>query len=110
MVPATPPRRPWFRLQFSLRAVLVLMALVGIGLVIYRWPWERVLNFPLDKAEGFAIPLDSGLFHGALGPAPDFREEKAIPARVVTTFRRDWRGKPIAHGPHRYYVAGVLLE
>lgn len=33
----TSPRT--FRLQFSLRALLVLMALVGVGIVVYRRPW-----------------------------------------------------------------------
>jgi hypothetical protein len=29
------------RLQFSLRALLLLVTLVGLGLTYYRWPWEE---------------------------------------------------------------------
>jgi len=32
------------RLQFSLRALLVAMALVGVGIVVYRWPWTVEAN------------------------------------------------------------------
>ncbi|WP_254511779.1 hypothetical protein [Anatilimnocola floriformis] len=32
--------RSW-RFQFGLRALLLLMTVVGIGLTIYRWPWEE---------------------------------------------------------------------
>jgi hypothetical protein len=30
-----------FRLQFSLRMLLLLMAIIAIGLAIFRWPWEE---------------------------------------------------------------------
>ena len=29
------------RLQFSLRALLLLMAIVGAAIVVYRWPWTE---------------------------------------------------------------------
>jgi hypothetical protein len=32
------------RLQFSLRALLVAMALVGVAIVVYRWPWTVVVE------------------------------------------------------------------
>lgn len=31
-----------FRLQFSLRAMLLLTALVGVAVVVYRWPWKEM--------------------------------------------------------------------
>lgn len=39
MTPQSNPQR-FFRLQFSLRMLLLLMALVAISLAIFRWPWE----------------------------------------------------------------------
>ena len=38
MSTASSPSR--FRLQFSLRALLLLTLLVGVGLTVYRWPWK----------------------------------------------------------------------
>lgn len=35
------------RLQFSIRALLLLMAVVGAGIVIYRWPWTVTAETPM---------------------------------------------------------------
>lgn len=35
------------RLQFSIRALLVLMAVVGAGIVVYRWPWTVTADTPM---------------------------------------------------------------
>lgn len=40
MSPDVLPRR--FRLQFTLRSVFLLMTLVSLAFVIYRWPWEKI--------------------------------------------------------------------
>ena len=50
-------------LSFSLRALLILVTLIGVGLAIFRWPWVEVG----DPADPFG---------------PDF-----------TTYRRGWNGK-----------------
>ena len=36
------PRGPKWRLQFSLRLLLLSITATGIGLAIFRWPWEEV--------------------------------------------------------------------
>ena len=35
------------RLQFSIRALLLLMTVVGVGFVVYRWPWTVTKETPL---------------------------------------------------------------
>lgn len=75
----------WFqprRLRFSLRALLLGISLIGGCLAVYRWPWEEwdppgVLNF--NAASGYY-------------------------GRTVT-FRRDWRGNAVKHGPERWLGA-----
>ena len=37
---ALAPKPRILRLQFSLRGLLILMAVLGVALVIFRWPWE----------------------------------------------------------------------
>src|SRR5687768_12125711 len=59
------------RLQFSLRAILVLMALVGVALTIYRWPWVETKE--IDD------PVDGRVTQS-------------------TTYRRGWRGKTNKYG------------
>jgi hypothetical protein len=39
---STSPQRK-FRLQFSLRMLLLLTAIVALGLTIFRWPWETTI-------------------------------------------------------------------
>lgn len=70
----------WQRFQFSLRWLLALTTVVGIGLTFYRWPWttERIATGdPYER-----------------------------PAVVITTWRRGWNGKPEKHG----YELAVELE
>lgn len=35
------------RLQFSIRALLLLMAIVGVAIVVYRWPWTVTGETPM---------------------------------------------------------------
>ena len=35
------------RLQFSIRALLLLMAVVGVAIVVYRWPWTVTAESPM---------------------------------------------------------------
>lgn len=69
------PRRP-FRLQVSLRVLLLLMAVVGVGLTIFRWPWVE------DSKLAVQFPA-AGTVH---------------PFAQRTTYRRGWTGKPEKHG------------
>lgn len=34
------------RLQFSLRALMLTMAVVGAAIVVYRWPWTETKDLP----------------------------------------------------------------
>lgn len=84
------PRR--FRLQLSLRTLLVLMALVGVGLAVFRWPWvETTTQEVRDK---LTIDPRTSNVH--------YRFE------LRTTYRRDWRGQPVKNGPAQIWRDGQL--
>lgn len=70
-----PPRR--FRLQISLRMLLLLMAAVGVTLAVYRWPWEET------KQQS----VGTEFFPGEIA---DFVTK--------STYHRSWRGSPVLHG------------
>jgi hypothetical protein len=75
-------------MQFSLRGLLLSMAVVGLGLVWFRWPWV--------EREIFTDPLG-------------YSEVR------TQSFRRDWNGRRIKHGLSKFgryeefYVDGVLV-
>jgi antitoxin component YwqK of YwqJK toxin-antitoxin module len=73
--PANKPNK--FRLQISLRMLLLLMAAVGVSLAVFRWPWEETKQHQIGK----------DLFQGDI-------------ADYVTksTYHRNWRGLPVLHG------------
>lgn len=85
LMPTPPPRRR-FRLQFSLRAVLLLMLLCGIALNVYRWPWVEERPFVM------------------LVGSDELQYQRQ------TTFHRDWRAQPVKHGPERVWRNGHLLH
>lgn len=72
------PAKRRFRWQVSLRMLLILMALVGVSLAIYRWPWEETKQHQIGTE----------IFQGDI-------------ADYVTrsTYHRNWRGAPVLHGP-----------
>ena len=76
--PANPP--PPFRLQISLRVLLIFMAAVCISLAVYRWPWEETDQHRVGK-EFFA------------GDVAEFS--------TTSTYHRNWRGEQVLHGPQR---------
>lgn len=73
MSPA-PHSRRWFRPQISLRTLLLLMLLVGVGLTVYRWPWEEQSQHQIGKT----------------GDIADYVR--------TAHYRRSWRGPPVKHG------------
>jgi hypothetical protein len=104
--------RRW-RWQFSLRAVLVVMAVLGVVIVILRRPWVET------KDESW---IPSALLYGADGPGTDSNVRKSNrwqnqwqPCagrvskssvnnyRVTTMYRRGWNGKPQRHGWQEYW-------
>lgn len=102
------------RLQFSLRALMVLMAVLGIAITIFRWPWQAT------KQESW---MQSSLLRSADGPGNDsivresnrwqskwwppfsgkFSANRVDEYRVTTTYRRGWTGKPQRHGLQEYW-------
>lgn len=73
MTTSNPVPRRWFRAQFSLRMLLIFMAVVGVGLTVYRWPWEV----------------------SSANPHPLRRQTRTV------TYRRGWTGKRLKHGSER---------
>jgi antitoxin component YwqK of YwqJK toxin-antitoxin module len=69
------PRR--FRLQVSLRVLLLLMAVIGVSLAVYRWPWEETKQHQIGKE----------FFNGDIA---DYV--------TTSTWHRNWRGTPVLHG------------
>lgn len=81
------PRKRFF-LQYSLRGLLIATALVGVGLVVFRWPFTT--------REVFTDPLG-------------FSETR------IQTFRRNWDGSVVKHGLSKFgrmeefYIDGVKV-
>jgi hypothetical protein len=81
-------RRRFAFLRYSLRGMLLSMALIGVGLVVFRWPWveREVFTDPLGHSE-----------------------------TRLQTYRRDWKGQPIKHGiskfanSEQFFADGVLI-
>jgi len=82
--PATSPRR--LHWQLSLRMMLLLIALVGVGLTVYRWPWV--------ESEWVDVPKPTDPFGNQPAEAPPvlWRYEQR------TTFRRNWRAQAVRNG------------
>lgn len=86
----TPPipgsRSAAFGLQISLRMLLLLMFLVGVGLTIFRWPWVEVDQIVEYTGSG--------------------RELATIERR--TTYRRNWRAEKVKNGLSQSFVENRL--
>jgi hypothetical protein len=86
--PARRAKPRFWRLQFSLTSVFVLMTLSAIGVWYwYQRPYE-VKNKEYLVADPFAVPP---------GPA------HSLIRREVESVRRVWGGKTVRHGPRRVY-------
>ena len=58
--------------------MLLLMPALGVGLTVFRWPWEETVV------------------------VPDFRGDQTI----VTTYRRGWWGKKQRNGLRSRFIGG----
>ena len=103
------------RLQFSLRSLLVLTALIGIGIAVYRWPWV------VTKIEAQS---DLNVYFGTFGRSNEVlvcREgrwesnwlapmvlDSSFPAtdehRTTTIYRRGWNGAHLKNGREEVHV------
>lgn len=115
MAPA-PHKRRWFRPQISLRTLLLLMLLAGVGLTVYRWPWvETFQRASIDQLRDNPHQLFADLpdrylqraFPYALLP-PSTEDDPQPPFIEKVTFRRNWRGKKIKHGLSQTFANGQL--
>src|SRR5690348_8894961 len=107
MSPATRPRR-WFRPQISLRALLLLMMLAGVGLTVYRWPWVETIQRETIDLLTLSLQLQY-LEPGADAKLLPLREDNPLPPYVEkTTFRRNWRGEKMKHGLTQKFSNGQL--
>jgi hypothetical protein len=66
---------------------LILMLLAGVGLTVYRWPWVETNRRP--RSDPF-------------GPEATTTEENRV------TYRRNWRGMKMKHGPAQKFLGGKL--
>ncbi|WP_254507492.1 toxin-antitoxin system YwqK family antitoxin [Anatilimnocola floriformis] len=88
-------------MQFSLRALLVLMTCIGIGLTVYRWPWVETRESRLPDiellAQGRFLFSDEAWRCDSIDIMilPYIGEENH---RLTTTLRRSWNGRPLRHG------------
>ena len=103
MVPSTPPRR-WFRLQFSLGALLAFMFLTGLAITIYRWPWEETKPRTIPKGVLVGRQWWQPPGEDQFDPSVDYD------VTVTTTYRRGWNGVPLNDGLQRVFVRGRLVE
>jgi hypothetical protein len=92
-----------FRLQFSLRMLLLLMALLAVGLAIFRWPWEETTIRGTDTS---TIPYRRGwnwqpLRHGRIRTVNNLTG--------VTTYEADYVDDRLLRA--RFYdPSGTLLK
>jgi hypothetical protein len=108
-LPVNKPRT--FRLQFSLRMLLLLMAVVGVGLTIFRWPWVDVEQ----HFETVLVQQGDSYSTDPFGDRPQFVKEAPPPVeqrKLVwerrTSYRRNWRGAAVKHGPAEFWIDGKL--
>lgn len=82
--PAPAARPRLWRLQFSLRFLLVAFTIFAIGFSVwYRWPYEEIVAH--TAADGSHV-------------------------QRITTWQRQWGGGRLKHGIDRLFVDGSLLE
>lgn len=113
------------RAQFSVRALLILMLLVGAGLGIYRWPWvveqqvspkSLVLQlpalrdmynreFPGGWEPPYYVSQWGTRYPPLLEPEPDNRPD----FRQRTTYCRGWKGSTVKHGLEQIWLANGRL-
>ncbi|WP_254507730.1 toxin-antitoxin system YwqK family antitoxin [Anatilimnocola floriformis] len=94
--PTSPNRN--CRPQFTLRLLLIITAVIGIGLMVYRWPWTAETS--LGKAEGWARSAEGKFLPGS--------KDYEIVRRNV--YRRDWRGQAVKHGLEQSFRNGELWQ
>lgn len=112
--PSLPSRL--LRPQFSLRALLVLMAAVGIGIgiAIFRWSWvetkhEKLIldhvQFGDLGATYYTITKNSvGRWESSrIRVLPDYVGAPTDDYRVTTTYRRGWNGKAARNGVQKHW-------
>jgi hypothetical protein len=101
------------RLQFSLRALLLLMAIVGSGIAIFRWPWVETTEEKLTLgAVQFGETFE---YADSIGKDQDRWQHVRVPIlwgfvvpdsddyRVTTTFHRSWNGTPQRNGLQQHW-------
>src|SRR6478735_5815076 len=93
MFPPISFMRNW-RWQFSLRALLLIMAVVCVALTVYRWPWVEITQQSPDPIPG----------------NDPFGDVSSPRTQYLTTYRRDWRGRPVKHGLSQYRYNDVLVD
>jgi hypothetical protein len=129
----TSKRPHLFRLQVSLRALLLLTLLVCVGLTIYRWPWveETMLRYEfayIPAAEADVLRSDfpnpsthrtiraqnlSRLMMNRLQTGRVVKGSELIEIqefREQTTYVRGWKGSPVKHGLQRAWDADGTLR
>jgi hypothetical protein len=78
-------KRPWLRPRFSLRVFLAAFTAFAIGFPVwYRWPYQEIEQLP----------------NSYRGRVSETRS---------TTWRRQWGGGRLKHGPERHLVTGVVV-
>ena len=102
------------RLQFSLRALLVLMAVVGFGRVIFRRPWveTELKSYAGNLLTGEAGPGSDLIVRGESGRwEHSWRQVLNVSFtddvgtfRVTTTYRRGWNAAPQRHGVQQFWL------
>ncbi|WP_254507490.1 toxin-antitoxin system YwqK family antitoxin [Anatilimnocola floriformis] len=103
------PLRIW-RIQFTLRTLLVMLTCIGAGLAIYRWPWVETYESPgpgsLQLNAHASLKFARGAWRCELSGSillPRFVSEGVTNFRVTTTRRRGWNGRALRHGPAEYW-------
>lgn len=81
------------RLQFSLRMLLALMAVVAIELAVYRWPW-----------------VESDVSTMILGSEANGETPRTHTFERRTTYRRNWHGQAVKHGLERTLRDGKIWQ
>lgn len=71
----------FLRPQFSLRAILLLMGIVGVALAVWRWPWQ-----------------EESKQHPKLEAAPECLAMHNSIARTRMQYRRGWWGEQLRYG------------
>jgi hypothetical protein len=119
MMPTRESSRRSFRWQLSLRMLLLLMALVGVSLAVYRWPWVEMTQHDVMVNEIVPVPPDPSYFNPenpfeTSDPKGNDRyryEPKLLYSyERRTTYQRSWRAQPVKHGVQQTWRDGRLLH